>query len=271
MTLLSLIIVKTLLFGSLGYFIRASLAATRGFDVGQAGLLTISGYTFWLLSAYFESIYGLLFLSLAFLCLLSVLWHTTLNTLIRRVNSPAFILIGGIGFSGIVTGLLGFIFGPGTKSMAPGLISNLTSLELSLVFCSLSLLTTLLLRFSRIGIMLDMLDRDRSFAIEVGCSPSNFMPAYGLLIGFSLSLSGAANMLINGTSPDSGIHLFLIGAAVAITFQEFRMRNCMIAGLLFASIETLITYWISPSIAALPVFAFIFIAVTAKSFRREAI
>jgi len=265
LTLFNLFLVKAIIYGILGYFVRSSLSATRGFDVGIAGIIVLSGYLFLALNESMPHIIIAASITIILMSIISSIWYMILQVMIQSKRAETYVLLAGLGFSGLATGILGYFYGPSIKSINGFDFANFNSVHYGLLFCGAGLLATMTIRLSILGMKLDMLDRDRQFAIEIGCDTTQLIKPYGAMLGLGVSLIAISSLFINGTSPTSGIHQFLIAAAVAILFQEFRLRHCLIAGCVFAGLETITSYYVSPSLALLPVFTLILISIIMKN------
>jgi len=193
---------------------------------------------------------------------LAVVWNTVVDRLWPDrlvLGSGVFIL--SLGFSTFVTGAVGLVRGPGLRlppwdmpswafgnanfgiPSAYGFISGLAAC------CGLIIWSR-----TRLGFAFDLWAQNQVFAIEIGISRRMLLIGTGISTGTLVGVAGAYGALANGSTPESGLSLFLYGAGAALLLPKPLLLSSLQGGLVLGILLVLAQLLISPSLATVVVF-----------------
>lgn len=244
-------------------YVRAQLAVHRGFDLALAAITLVGGEvlieivadsaetTRWMLAILVAGGIG---------AACGMAWSFTLAR--RYAENPfpsAGIFVASLGLATLTSGLVAMLRGPGLRQAAP--VASLAWMSLAptavvaLCICALGGVALAAWRLSRTGLQVELLDQDRAFAEELGVDPAAVAATTGLACGTAAALAGAANAAMSGSTPTTGLGLFLQAAAAALIFSRAGLAGVIGGAVVIATAQVLVTTSISPSWADAILFA----------------
>lgn len=257
MILIAIIFIKGIIFGMAAVAVRNAFAATKGFDIGLAGLVLISAETF----VYFANANGVFagFIVATFATIpVSVVWYKLAFEKFDTEFLSTGFLVGGLGLSGFAIGVTGLLYGPGLKFLEQSgklILLGIPIVYLMASICALlGIILLLMLSSSRLWLEIQLLDSNSTFANELGCYTSDKALFLGFVQGGLCLLVGIGLSAVTGSTPSLGVQVFLVAAAAALLFRSFRIWKVLVAGLLLSSLEGAASYLSAPSYGLLPAF-----------------
>lgn len=267
MSLILLALTQGLIFAALGAAVRLQYSLFRGFDVVIAPIAVVSGETFLLTTRLFPhaTLFALAVctaVSIATGVVLAVAWNTVIDKLWPdRLVLGSGIFIVSLGFSTFVTGAVGLGRGPGLRlpswdmpSLAFGNanfgIPSAYGFILGLAACS----GLIIWSRTRLGFAFDLWAQNQVFATEIGISRRMLLIGTGVSTGTLVGVAGSYGALANGSTPESGLTLFLYGAGAALLLPKPLLLSSLQGGLALGILLVLAQLEISPSLATVLVF-----------------
>jgi branched-subunit amino acid ABC-type transport system permease component len=244
-SLLAIFLLKATIVGLGAFYVRAQLAVLRGFDLGLAAIGLVAGELViafapadqdiprWLLAIGVGLISG---------AGLGMLWSWLLARRLGSRGSPTTTLVASLGIATLASGAVASIRGPGLVQLdelpAASQSGIAPALWIGLAVCAVGAAALAVWLRSRTGFQVSLLDQDRAFAEELGCDPRRVAVLTGLACGTAGAAAGIANAVTSGSTPDSGIALFLQAAAGALIVRQFRPSGMVLGALAVAALYT---------------------------------
>lgn len=259
-------------------YVRTQSAELRGFDLGLAALVVLASEAMVQLSHFADSFWVLVVLTVLVSALSAVvggLWNVFLLGRTERLPDPGgTVLVSGLGFLAVAMGIAGVFRGPGVEfinglSSAP---SDVMSAPFQLAFACLACgAVALVIWFrSRAYLQIRMLEQDRDFAVELGCSSKKIAWKVGLAMGAIAGLAGIAQAAVLGSSLGGGIRVFLLGAAAALLLLEFGLMGILGSAILLAAADLFIAYWFEPRWSDPALYSILLVVLLLRGYSRTA-
>lgn len=154
--------------------------------------------------------------------------------------TPQVVFLASLGASLAATGLVGLVRGPGLRQ-APTLLPRVPLLDgdgVGLQAILFVVAGTALVGWVRwlgrrpVGYALALLAQDRQFAMELGVEPAGLARHAALVVGTLGAVIALYLVYSEGSTPTSGMPVFLYGASASLVLPRKSLGSAVIAGLL---------------------------------------
>ncbi len=223
---------------------------TRIFHTYYAALLVIAPYCYFTFSnqLHWGSGYALV-ASLLICCILSVIGEIFVYRPFQKIHrSGNAIMVASIGLMTIMINVVALIWGNDVKLINTGMIqsSNLAGIIITYsqklqlaVSIGLILSILLVLRFTRLGLLMRAFRDDDSLFRTLGCGTEFFRTAVFALSGLIAGASGLVYAFDTGIEPYMGIPLFLIALTAIIVGGAGRYEAPVVGGFIIGILQAL--------------------------------
>lgn len=266
-----------------GMAVRLAMFVQGGFDLlpavtavlaAEVAIALFARYSNWVL----QGIGGLL-IALLVVILASYIWALATKHLFARGIDGNGIMLTSFGLLILVSGVVGALRGPGLVAAdfvagrsiildGGGIILSMAAL-LS-IGLSLALLVGVLgFRHTNIGYALRLYSMNPQFAAEIGINKSQMRRTGLILAGLLGAGAGLSMALVNGSTPELGLKVFLYGAGAALLFESRTLWAPIAAGTLLGSAHVALQLVVAPAWAESLMFTGIVALVLAKGNGRD--
>jgi branched-subunit amino acid ABC-type transport system permease component len=169
------------------------------------------------------------------------------------------LLLASLGFSLAMSGVVGWIRGPGLRQVvvlpSSSLLPNVpSSVSFALGIGAPLLASVFIWTRTKSGLALDLLAQNATFAREIGIERSTIAAQAGLVAGLLGGITGCYFALSSGSHPEIGLTGFLLGAGAAFVSTRRSITSALPGGILIASLQVGLQHVLAPAIATAIVF-----------------
>ena len=220
---------------------------------------------------------GELLVALLFVALSSYLWALAAVRLSAQGIDENGIMLTSFGLLIVISGAIGALRGPGLvvadfvagrSFVFDDIIFSMTAL-LSIGLSLILLMGVLALRYTHTGYALRLYAMNPQFATEIGINKTRMRQAGLVLSGLLGAGAGLSTALVNGSTPELGLKVFLYGAGAALLFESRTLWAPIAAGILLGSTHVALQLIVAPAWAESLMFTGIIVLVVIKGSARS--
>jgi branched-subunit amino acid ABC-type transport system permease component len=197
--------------------------------------------------------------TLGICALAGAVWNWSLASFFPVREMGGLLLLASLGFSLAMSGVVGWIRGPGLRQVvvlpSSSLLPNVpSSVSFALGIGAPLLASVFIWTRTKSGLALDLLAQNATFAREIGIERSTIAAQAGLVAGLLGGITGCYFALSSGSHPEIGLTGFLLGAGAAFVSTRRSITSALPGGILIASLQVGLQHVLAPAIATAIVF-----------------